>query len=138
MAKKDLYDVSHLDVKHDIMFFDRSQLEKNAAWYPKGHKEMPEGGSETYIEQYRRQIAKNGHVPHWNRRDLCMINIEVGGKMGDQYTIDPFYDDKKMAEHPAWKMLRKDQKDECLRLRDLCVEAEIKYDLPKGTLVYTG
>jgi len=140
MAKKDLYDASHLDTRHHIMFFTRHDLERVVVVYPKGHKDKPEGGSETGIEQIRKWLAAKAegksHGLIWMRRDICMINVEGGRNPEKQFVLDPYREDEKMKKQPIWKMLRKDQQAECIRLRDLCIEAEVRYGLPERTLTF--
>jgi hypothetical protein len=131
VKKGSLDDASHLDKceHYQIMFLERHGMDDI-------YTIKSDGTKVTKLEEIKAGIAKYGR---WSgRKDIVMINQWLGkgySNCGEQWTLDPHYQDRDMEREPIWKMLNKAQRAEAKRLRNLCVEAETVYGLPRGTLL---
>jgi len=124
MAKR-TYTVTR-EVKPVVQFmtFDRHELERVARIDKNGRKW-------TDIE-----LLRGPEQNAFRRQDIAMVNLwadEKGTECLDQFCVEPT-----QSGEPdfglAGDWMTKAQKDKCREINRLCLEAEVAYDLPKGTL----
>lgn len=114
-----------------VGFFDRHELNEVYGIFPKGHKNFPEGKTETKIEAIREAIQKYGY---WaGRKDICMVNIWIENKPVTQYVVEPTQSgDPSFGKAGHW--LTHAQMDKCREINALVCKAEKEFNLPAGTL----